>query len=499
MKLSRLFKGLTGQSRAAGPKDTDTASRKPSRESSASSSDADSEVVGGSAADTAPNGGPPSPDRQKPPATDIGDVANMFGTIQSVLDDQDDEPLSSQKYIEVPCGAVLSTLPEEARGTAWQDGNFPDSGVLLERDDVLRQLRHGRVAYPLAVLRPFLPQGWALPDVDVTVELDLPRVVAAVPSNLLSGANERSSHIEEVDGMRELFTPKRPLPQAQQEPAPQTIPADAAETPGVVAADETVDSEPPEAAVSVSAPDTQRMGQSVGTESVTPPPRRKYEPVGWNGIEGAHLTATGGVDINDAGVEDLEALPGVGPVRAKEIVEYRRRYGRFETIYDLASVPGIGARYFRQMTGLSLATGRNRHEVLDKLLDVEPGAALSLQRILQTLAESVDAVGTVLAGGDGVPLAYTPSLSRTADQYAAIGSQLFRRTGRYLEAIAGNGVDCLALPASNPPLLLFAVNDVYLCVVQDDKHAGQRQFKKAYAVAREIGWLLGKRAIVRHA
>jgi competence protein ComEA len=51
---------------------------------------------------------------------------------------------------------------------------------------------------------------------------------------------------------------------------------------------------------------------------------------------------SGPVDLNSASPEQLDALPGVGPATAKAIVEYRTRHGRFRTVDDLLSVPGIG-------------------------------------------------------------------------------------------------------------------------------------------------------------
>ncbi len=55
-------------------------------------------------------------------------------------------------------------------------------------------------------------------------------------------------------------------------------------------------------------------------------------------------TADGGglVRLNVAGIEELQALPGVGPVLAERIVEHRDRHGPFATVEDLLDVPGIG-------------------------------------------------------------------------------------------------------------------------------------------------------------
>lgn len=49
------------------------------------------------------------------------------------------------------------------------------------------------------------------------------------------------------------------------------------------------------------------------------------------------------VNINTASVDQLaEVLQGVGPAKAKAIVEYRESNGPFKTIDELANVKGIG-------------------------------------------------------------------------------------------------------------------------------------------------------------
>lgn len=47
-------------------------------------------------------------------------------------------------------------------------------------------------------------------------------------------------------------------------------------------------------------------------------------------------------DLNGASVQQLEELPGVGPVLAQRIAAYRDDHGPFETVEDLLDVPGIG-------------------------------------------------------------------------------------------------------------------------------------------------------------
>ncbi|MFQ5523872.1 MAG: helix-hairpin-helix domain-containing protein [Acidimicrobiia bacterium] len=50
----------------------------------------------------------------------------------------------------------------------------------------------------------------------------------------------------------------------------------------------------------------------------------------------------GRISLNRATAEELEALPGVGPVLAERIVAYRDQNGPFNEIEDLLDVPGIG-------------------------------------------------------------------------------------------------------------------------------------------------------------
>ncbi len=48
------------------------------------------------------------------------------------------------------------------------------------------------------------------------------------------------------------------------------------------------------------------------------------------------------LDINKASVETLVKLPGIGPVKAKAIIDYREKIGKYESFYELTNVKGIG-------------------------------------------------------------------------------------------------------------------------------------------------------------
>jgi competence protein ComEA len=60
----------------------------------------------------------------------------------------------------------------------------------------------------------------------------------------------------------------------------------------------------------------------------------------------------GKVNLNTATVADLDGLPGIGPVLAQRIVDYRDQQGRFASVDQLDDVPGIGPAIFAQLTKL---------------------------------------------------------------------------------------------------------------------------------------------------
>lgn len=48
------------------------------------------------------------------------------------------------------------------------------------------------------------------------------------------------------------------------------------------------------------------------------------------------------VHLNTATLEELDALPGIGPVTAQKILDYRAEHGAFSSVGELDAVPGIG-------------------------------------------------------------------------------------------------------------------------------------------------------------
>jgi len=85
---------------------------------------------------------------------------------------------------------------------------------------------------------------------------------------------------------------------------------------------------------------------SDGEQVVVPLPGAKVTAVA-SGPESA-----GPVHLGTATVEQLDTLPGVGPVTAQRILDYRAEHGGFKSVAELDAVPGIGPARFAQLREL---------------------------------------------------------------------------------------------------------------------------------------------------
>jgi len=71
---------------------------------------------------------------------------------------------------------------------------------------------------------------------------------------------------------------------------------------------------------------------------------------GAGGVGGASSAASTRVDLNSADLAALDGLPGVGPVLAQRILDWRAEHGRFTSVDELGEVSGIGEKLLAVLT-----------------------------------------------------------------------------------------------------------------------------------------------------
>jgi competence protein ComEA len=85
-------------------------------------------------------------------------------------------------------------------------------------------------------------------------------------------------------------------------------------------------------------------------EQIVVPRRGAAAPSGGGG--GGSAAPSGPVHLNSATLEQLDALPGVGPVTAQKILDYRQEHGAFASVDELDAIPGIGPARLAQLREL---------------------------------------------------------------------------------------------------------------------------------------------------
>jgi competence protein ComEA len=61
------------------------------------------------------------------------------------------------------------------------------------------------------------------------------------------------------------------------------------------------------------------------------------------------VTAAAALDLNRATEQELDGLPGIGPVLAARITAHRTHFGPFRRVEDLLAIQGIGPKVFERL------------------------------------------------------------------------------------------------------------------------------------------------------
>src|SRR5438552_894400 len=70
--------------------------------------------------------------------------------------------------------------------------------------------------------------------------------------------------------------------------------------------------------------------------------------------------ALAAVNINTATLQELDALPGIGPVKAQAIIDYRTANGPFKSVEDIMKVKGIKDGEFAKIKGEIAVSGTTK-------------------------------------------------------------------------------------------------------------------------------------------
>lgn len=81
----------------------------------------------------------------------------------------------------------------------------------------------------------------------------------------------------------------------------------------------------------------------IGTRSR---PRGEVRDAGTSAGSVGGASGSGSISLNTATLEQLDSLPGVGPVTAQKILDWRAGHGRFSSVSELQEVDGIGPKTF---------------------------------------------------------------------------------------------------------------------------------------------------------
>jgi competence protein ComEA len=89
-----------------------------------------------------------------------------------------------------------------------------------------------------------------------------------------------------------------------------------------------------------------------GEQVVVPRRGAAGAPAAGGAGSSAGAAPTAPVQLSTATLEQLDSLPGIGPVTAQKILDYREKHGAFRSVDELDAVPGIGPARLEQLRDL---------------------------------------------------------------------------------------------------------------------------------------------------
>lgn len=104
------------------------------------------------------------------------------------------------------------------------------------------------------------------------------------------------------------------------------------------------------------------------------------------------------IDLNTANREELESLPGIGPMLARQIIEYRKNAGYLKRITDIKKVLGIGDKLFKQIKyDIKVKGVARRRYMQDSTTPTDVESSIDINTASEKDLEILPGIGPALA------------------------------------------------------------------------------------------------------
>jgi len=96
------------------------------------------------------------------------------------------------------------------------------------------------------------------------------------------------------------------------------------------------------------------------------------------------------ININAATVEKLATLPGIGEKIAKNIINYRLKFGEFKSIEDLLNVPRISVKIFEKIKGFVMVEDERNKQETENIIQLQESTETVTSPVVKLEQESLE-------------------------------------------------------------------------------------------------------------
>lgn len=195
-----------------------------------------------------------------------------------------------------------------------------------------------------------------------------------------------------------------------------------------------------------------------------------------------------GIDLNTASAEDiLSHLEGIGDAMAERIVDDRKENGPFYALYDLARVPGVGAKLFEKITGWRWQEDiYGQLGVVNQVLDKWDGGLPDLNSVTERFRALANFEGCVILHSDGHLLAssWNPKFSQALE---AMGPQIIKRVGQYMKSVCAGDTMSVTVFMEDRVVAFGQEGDIIFVGIRSPRAFNRRHLQIVHGMAMALG------------